>query len=410
MAISLRESVIVGLSDLWIRKVRTIVTVMGIVLGTMSIIVVLSLVKGVNKMTEQWLQERGGATKISVERNWEYNKENNERWFFTFKELRLIESLIPEALYFNPQFNQWQWFRAFYNGKEYWTPVMGVFPDFTKIEEWTVQEGRFLNDFDVDAYNDVIVIGTAVRDELFGNENPIGKYFYVMDRKFQVIGVMKHRYMKSRNQIGDDNALAYLNRRCFVPLSTVLHKVSTQNRIQSFDVKLKDVSQVIPFKEKLDAILLNLRHGHQIFIVESAKERIDQNSQDTMVFKVVFIMISSISLFVGGIVITNIMLATIQERTREIGIRMATGARRFDIFVQFMVQTVLTTLIGGILGVMLGVSIVGKVSSFIDMEVVIDVKMIVLAVIISVGVGLVFGIAPAIHASNLNPVKALRYE
>ncbi len=410
MAISLRESVVVGLSDLWIRKVRTVVTVMGIVLGTMSIIVVLSLVKGVNNMTEQWLQERGGATKISVYRNWEYNVTNRERWYFDYKELRLIQSLIPEALYFNPTSNEWRHYRSYYNGNEFWTPVQGIFPDFEKIEEWTVQQGRFINNFDLDAYNDVIVIGTTVKKELFGNENPIGKYIYVMDRKFQVIGVMKHRYMKSRNQMGDENALEYLNQRCFVPLSTVMHKVSNEVYIRAFTVKAKTVSGVTPLKEKLENILLNLRHGHPVFMVESAKDQIDQNSQDTMVFKIIFIMISSISLFVGGIVITNIMLATIQERTREIGIRMATGARRIDIFIQFLVQTVLTTLIGGILGILLGLSILDKVGSFINMDVVVDAHMIVLAVVISAGVGLIFGIAPAIHASNLNPVKALRYE
>ncbi len=410
MAISLKESVIVGLSDLWSRKVRTIVTVLGIALGTMSIIVVLSLIKGVNKTTEQWLQERGGATKLSVHRNGEYSKPHHERRHFDFKELRLIQSLIPEVEYFNPSSNQWTSHRAYYNGNEYWPQTVGVFPDFANIEEWSVSKGRFISDFDLDAYNDVIVIGSTAKTKLFGNEDPIGKYIYVMDRKFQVIGVMKRRYMKARSEIGDDNALEYLNSYCFVPLSTVLKKISNDERIQTFDVKVRYVSEVIPLKEKLEAILLNLRHGHPIFVVESTKEEIERSMQDTIIFKAIFFIISGISLLVGGIVITNIMLATIQERTREIGIRMATGARRFDIFIQFLVQTVLTTFFGGIFGVVLGISILDKVAAFINMEVVIDVNLIITATIISISVGLIFGIYPAVNASNLDPVKALRYE
>jgi putative ABC transport system permease protein len=153
-----------------------------------------------------------------------------------------------------------------------------------------------------------------------------------------------------------------------------------------------------------------MRQGEPVFRIESAQERADEIQGDTETFRMIFFLISMISLLVGGIVIMNIMMATIQERTREIGIRITVGARRRDIFTQFLVQTVLVTSLGGVLGVVLGVSILDIVGGYLGMELTAGLDMVLIAIGVSAGVGLIFGISPAIKASKLDPVEALRYE
>ncbi|MDA3814718.1 MAG: ABC transporter permease [Candidatus Cloacimonetes bacterium] len=408
MAISLKENITVGFSDFWSRKVRSIITVMGIVLGTMSIIVVLALVKGINNQTMKWMMERGGLSKITVRRNWQYDKPDYIRNYFTWKELELIRSLIPEAKYFNPQ--QRQWTRHSYEEKEYRTSIHGVLPDFSKIEEWDVQEGRFISTFDIDQSNDVIVIGTTVKEELFGNKNAVGEVITVNDRRLKVIGIMAFRYMKNSGAIGNNNAFSYLNRRTFVPLTTMINKGTGRDNISSFTLKAQDAESAPALREKLSNIILNLRRGLPVFEVESAKEEAEEMAKNQKVFQMIFYIISVISLLVGAIVIANIMLATIQERTREIGIRLTVGARRRDIFIQFLVQTILVTTIGGILGIFLGLSLLDLVSNFLGIELIAGIAMIFIALMVSAGVGLISGIVPAIIASKLDPVEALRYE
>ncbi|MCF7858027.1 MAG: ABC transporter permease [Candidatus Cloacimonetes bacterium] len=408
MAISLKENLIIGFSDFWSRKIRSLITIIGIVLGTMSIIVVLALVKGINQQTMKWMLERGGLSKITVSRNWQYQNPENVKTYFTWKELQLIRSLIPEAKYFNPQ--QRHWVRQSYADKEYRTAIYGVLPDFSKIEEWDVEDGRFISDFDVEQSNDVIVIGTTVKEELFGNKNAIGEVITVEGRRLNVIGIMAFRYMKNSGAIGNENAFSYLNRQTFVPLSTMIHKGTGEDEISRFTLKAQDVKSAPALREKINNIVLNLRRGLPVFEVESAKEEAEKMAENQKMFSTIFYIISVISLLVGAIVIANIMLATIQERTREIGIRLTVGARRRDIFFQFLVQTILVTTIGGIIGVILGLSILDIVSNFLGIDLIASINMIFLALLVSSGIGFVSGIVPAIIASKLDPVEALRYE
>jgi len=407
MAISLKENLSVGFSDFWSRKIRSFVTITGIVLGTMSIIVVLALLNGINKKTLEWMMERGGLTKITVSRNWSYKGESEQNDYFSLKEFYLIRSLLPEAKYFTARIRKH--FELIREGKRFWSNVNAVLPDFKHIEEWDVSEGRFLSEFDLKNSTDVICIGSRVKDELFGNKKAVGEYITINERRLRIIGVMEFRYLKNES-FGKENGLAYLNRRCFLPLSTMIHKIVNEDKINSISLKSHTVEQASSLREKLEAIILNLRHNEAIFSIESAREEAAQMQENAQKFQIIFILISAISLFVGGIVIMNIMLATIQERTREIGIRITVGARRIDIFLQFLVQTVLVTSIGGILGIVLGLSILDIVAKYLKYDLIAGSMMIIVALLVSAGIGLIFGISPAIKASKLNPVEALRYE
>lgn len=408
MAISLGETIYEGLSDFWSRKLRSFLTILGILLGTMSIIVVLALVKATNEQTIAWMMARGGLDLIRVRRNWDYESDKQVKRYLEYSELRMIQELLPEMKYFSPTRNDHGQIK--YGKNEIFGRFVGATPDYRNMEEWGVGEGRFLKEIDMKQMSDVIVIGTNVRDELFGNREPIGQWIVVEGHPMKVIGVLEHRYFKSTGGIGGENAMDWMNWFSFIPLSTMLKKMTGRSDISGFKAKAASPEQAGPLKKKLEAMLLNMRAGEDVFQVTWNEEEAAKMQEQSWIFHVIFLTVSTISLLVGGIVITNIMLATIQERTREIGVRLAVGARRMDIFLQFLVQTVLIAMIGGIAGVVVGFSILDWIGSFMEMELQPALEMIYVALAVSMGIGLVFGITPAIRASNLDPVKALRYE
>lgn len=410
MAISPKENLIVGIKDFWARKIRSFITILGIILGTMSIIVVMSLVQSINRMTMDFMLQRGGLNKITISRNYEYQKKKDVRQYFTYNEFIKIKKLIPNLKYISATIRSYG--KTSSKQKEYWGPVFGVLPSFKYTEEWDVAQGRFLSDFDEDESQSVIVIGTNVAKELFGNKNPIGEIISYHNKRLKIIGVMKYRYFKNGQNIGNDNQnqLDYLNRRCFIPLSTMIHKINAKDKISSFNLTVKNISDVASTKKYIENLLLNIRQGEKVFEVESAQDSINKSKSGLKIFSLIFGLISAISLLVGGIVIMNIMLATVQERTREIGVRLAVGARRLDIFFQFLIQTVLTTLIGGFIGVGISFSLLSFVGKFLSMPLKPEFSMIIVSLLVSGSVGFIFGIGPAVKASRLNPVTALRYE
>ncbi|PKN73511.1 MAG: hypothetical protein CVU50_02005 [Candidatus Cloacimonetes bacterium HGW-Cloacimonetes-3] len=411
MAIPLAESIRIGLADILMRKVRSVVTVIGIVLGVMCIMVVLAIVNGMNKSTMAWMQERGGLNKIEVQANWNYDFSKGGDPSFTLKEIRFIESQIPEATAFNPTISKWN--STLTNGdKRFSGWVGGVMPDMTIVDEWDVDKGRFVKDIDVQNNSNVIVLGSEVAQDLFGNRNPIGNTITLDDTKLMVVGIMKYRYMKPQGggAAFSENYLDYLNQRSFVPLSTMLSKINPGTKIANLDIRAANPAAAAVLRKKVENTVLNLKHGKRVFQVNSAKEQMESMKKNNMIFSVIFVLIAVISLLVGGIVIMNIMLAAIKERTREIGVRLAIGARGRDIFLQFLVQTVLITSMGGVLGILLGYGILGQVSKFLEINVVASVQMIWAALSVSVGVGLIFGVLPAVRASRLDPVIALREE
>ena len=411
MAIPLAESLKLGLADIMLRKVRSVVTVIGIILGVMCIMVVLAIVNGMNKSTMSWMEERGGLSKIEVEQNWQYDFSKGGDPSFTLKEIRYLQSLLPEAEAFNPSVQEWE--AIITKGDiRYSTSLRGVMPDFVKVEQWDIAKGRFIKDMDIDLHSNVVVVGSTVAKEFFGNSEPLGQIMSIGNQQFTVVGVMSERFMQSQGgQIGmGDNALEYLNQRCFIPISTMISKVNPISKISSIDIRAKSPEEAKELRRKVENIVLNLKNGKRLFQVTSAKEQMDTMQANAKIMEAIFILIAVISLLVGGIVIMNIMLASIRERTREIGVRIAVGARSRDIFLQFLVQTILITSLGGVLGILFGFAILDKVGSYLQIEVLASVQMIWVALLVSIGVGLIFGVGPAIRASRLDPVIALREE
>ena len=198
-----------------------------------------------------------------------------------------------------------------------------------------------------------------------------------------------------------------MNRQAFVPLSTMIAKINPNLDITSVEIKVLPDEDISKIRRQIEGVLLNIKGGKDLFRVSSAKEEMQMMQKNMMIFSVIFFLIAVISLLVGGIVITNIMLASVKERTREIGVRMAVGARGKDILIQFLVQTMLITTLGGVFGILAGLSVLNVVQDFLDITVKAAPNMVWVALLVSASTGLIFGIGPAYKASKLDPVKAL---
>lgn len=290
------------------------------------------------------------------------------------------------------------------------TSFVGVGADYPSVEDVKIDSGRFFTENDEKSNATVAILGTEVVKNLFNETNPIGQKIKIKKTNFTIIGVVEKRGTSGfQNQ--DD--------QIFVPITTAQKLLLGINYISFARLKIDDASNV---DSSMAQMVVKLRELHDVdkpenddFSVRSMAQGLEVFTNITNALKIFLTAVASIALVVGGIGIMNIMLAAVQERTREIGLRKAVGARKRQILLQFLTETVFITLLGGIIGIILGViisMIIAKVAQSMgyDWDLVISIFSIILGATVSIIVGLIFGIIPARRASNLNPIEALRYE
>jgi putative ABC transport system permease protein len=289
------------------------------------------------------------------------------------------------------------------------TQIVGATPEIQKIRDWKVQPGgRFYTHDEVKKEAAVCLIGQTVRKKLFpGHDRPIGRMIRVDRVQLQVIGVLGE---KGRSITGADQ-----DNQVFMPITTVQRRIVGQEKIDIIICGVRSDQDIERAKQRIEQTMVE---QHRIkergvspdFDVASVQEMAEVAVFMTNIMKMLTVIIASISLVVGGIGIMNIMLASVTERTREIGIRMAVGATAFDVLIQFLIEAVVLALIGGVLGVTLGILGAVVVAHVAGWEVVVSPGIVALAFLISGGVGVFFGYYPALKASQLDPIEALRYE
>ncbi|MBU0596624.1 ABC transporter permease [Patescibacteria group bacterium] len=290
------------------------------------------------------------------------------------------------------------------------TTFTGTTAGYLDVEDTNVETGRFFTEEEEKGVSRVVVLGTEVRDDLFGDQNPIGKKIRIKKTSFTVIGVMKKRGISGfQNQ--DDQV--------FVPISTAQKLLLGIDHVSMIRAKVDSAENVDKALESMKNILRdrhNIAYGEaDDFTARSMAQGLEVLSSVTDALKFFLVAISAIALVVGGFGIMNIMLANVQERTREIGLRKAVGAKRNDITLQFLIEAVVITFVGGAIGIILGILIsilVAVVAQYLgyDWDLVITFGSILLGTVVSIGIGLIFGIIPARRASKLNAIDALRYE
>jgi putative ABC transport system permease protein len=286
------------------------------------------------------------------------------------------------------------------------TLVQGVAPEFQLIREWQVAEGRYLHDGDLESAARVAVLGETVARNLFGNDNPIDAVIRIRNIPFRVVGVLAPRGQTGQGTDQDDTVI--------IPYTTMQKRLMRITWLHSIVVKAVNAERVPEAQEQITALL---RQRHRIgpdreddFNVRNLSDIAEAAASTARVMAVLLGSVASISLLVGGIGIMNIMLVSVTERTREIGIRMAVGARSRDIMLQFLVEAVVMAATGGIIGILLGIGSSEVLKKWAQWPTLIDPTIVVVAFLFSGAVGVFFGFYPAKKAAQLDPIDALRYE
>jgi len=287
---------------------------------------------------------------------------------------------------------------------------VGVTPEYAAVQNWQVDQGRFLDAQDVASRAKVAVLGSSVAEDLFGNGlvNPIGKTIKINRQNYQVVGVLK-----SKGATGFQNQ----DERVFVPLTTAQVRFggAGNDTVHAINLQVASADKMGLAQAEVRAIL-RARHGltasqEDDFTVFNQTQIVEMVEQTTQTFTVLLGSIAAVSLVVGGIGIMNIMLVSVTERTREIGIRKAVGARRRDILGQFLLEAVVLSVVGGLVGILAGYGAAQVISPLLGLRrALVTAESVILALAVSIGVGLFFGIYPANRAARLNPIEALRYE
>jgi putative ABC transport system permease protein len=408
----LKESIFLALATFKAHKMRSFLTVLGVLIGVFTIITVVSVITGLNNsMTRQI--ESMGSNVIYVSK---YkpgivigNRPSSERrrQDITFEDAEAIltscpaiTAIAPQNYYFKPGGNT-----AKYRDHEIRNPsLFGTLPDYEIVNNVFVEKGRFFDDGDEKARNMVAVLGYNTADKLFPGEDPLDKQIQVNNNKFTVIGVMGKREMFG----GNDQ-----NNYVIIPYAT-FKKVHPEEKALWLAVKAAS-PEIMP--EAIDEVteLMRRRHGLKYndpddFAVFTQESLLDIWNKVTQAIWLVMIVIASIGLLVGGVGVMNIMLVSVTERTKEIGIRMAVGARRRNILWQFLIEAMTLSGLGGILGIILGIGGGQIIGATTPLPAEVSIPWVIIAFMFSVMVALVFGIYPAARASKLDPIECLRYE
>ena len=393
-----------AIQNVWSNKLRTFLTMLGIIIGVMAVIVIVGLGNGMTKSMRDSFSALGTNTlTIQV---WGYGTRTvsvDDMYAIAARHSDLIQNVSPQVDYSGG--GTLKVGTTSYR----WSTISGVDETFTTMKNYQIAQGRGLQYMDMKDNKQVCVIGDYLNRVAFGG-NGVGQTLKIGANKFRIVGVLSAKVSNTEMQQGSDDDCVYL------PYTTVM-RLSNQSSVSSYTAMMTDENYANEAKAAMEAELLELLKSDNGYYVYSASEWLEEMNKMINMVIVVLTGIASISLLVGGIGIMNIMLVSVTERTREIGIRKALGAKERTILAQFVVEAATTSALGGVLGIALGYvvsmaanRILPMFMSDINITVSPSFNSIAVAFGISVGIGVLFGYLPAKRAARLNPIEALRYD
>ncbi|MBD3386043.1 FtsX-like permease family protein [candidate division KSB1 bacterium] len=402
----INENIHIAFTSLVANKMRALLTMLGIIIGVAAVITMVGLGAGAQKAVESRLEALGSNLlyiRPGSSRHGRIHFGAGSRQTLKNEDVKALNRYCSSATYIIPEYDS----RAQVEyGSENWNcEIVGTVPQYEQARNFAVQEGRYFNDEEVTNNDRVAVIGTEIRQNLFSEASPVGKVIKIKQQNFVVIGLLEQKGQVSWRNMDD---------QILVPISTA------QNRLFGVDY-LSGITIQVTSDELIDEAFIQvekiLRRQHRLrreqdndFNIRNQSDLISTYQETNKTFGFLLASIAGVSLLVGGIGIMNIMLVSVTERTREIGVRKAIGARRKDIMLQFLIESLTISLIGGIVGILLGMVLSYLLATLAQWNTMISFYSILLSFGFASAVGLFFGIWPARKASLLNPIIALRYE
>ena len=410
----IEENIHVSFSELLQRKFRTFLSMLGVIFGVAAVIAMLSVGEGAKQSAIAKYKELGVNNIIIRDKKLSDEDLVATRAKFSqglsIADANAIKEIIPSVLDVAPQSEKD--IEAKYEDKSGKASIIGITPNIKNILNYSAEKGIFINN---DHYNrklKVCVLGSSIAKKLFPFENPIGKSIKLEDQWLEVIGVMRNKSLFTET-VGE-LASRDLNNDIYIPLTTFNNRFTKENELES---EIKQITVRAENSKSLFEVaaiiknLLNRRHfQNDDYSIIIPYELLKQEEKERRIYNFLLGSIAAISLLVGGIGIMNIMLATVMERTREIGIKRAIGARKKDILTQFLTEAMIISLTGGLIGIFLGLSISFSISLVTDVNTNVTLYSVFISFFVSIIVGIISGFLPAKKAAELKPIEALRYE
>jgi putative ABC transport system permease protein len=428
----IKRIVKLGIKSLWMHRLRSTLTALGIIFGVSSVIAMLAIGEGASRDAQEKIAQLGSRNIIirtvppPEDKSSTGQQQILKEYGLTYDDAERFQNGIPDVQVIVPNRRLSQ--QALYRNKRASIEVIGTVPWYPEISSVRTKFGRFLSTIDMHYKQGVCVVDERVVKEMFAFDDPLGQDVKIAADYYRVVGIATEQAagkaaQSEKDATGAKKAAGANVGGIYIPLTTVKDRfgettlqVSSASgmslervQLQEIIVQVRDIDLVLPTRQSIETLISRFHKKNDYEIVVPL-ELMRQARDFQRIFTIVLGSIAAISLLVGGIGIMNIMMATVSERTQEIGIRRALGAKKRDIVIQFLSETLLLTLSGGVLGIILGSLIPWVVSHFSQMRTVITGGSLVLAFGISTAVGIVFGLYPACRAANMDPIESLRHE
>ena len=407
---SLTDLIYLSQKSLRSNILRSVLTSLGIIIGVSSVITMISIGTGARLEVEQQI-ERFGSNNLILRAQSSNNRGvsmgNNSVNSLTLKDMEALKSEIPAISAIAPNVSLSS--QVIANGNNWLTSVTGTTNEQFNISNWKFELGREFLEDELVSGSRVAIIGKTVQKNLFGEDNPIDEVIRINKVPFTVIGLLDAK---------GGTAWADLDDTIIVPLKTAKQRLVAKKfpgdeirqmtiNVSSSDLLFKTEADIDTVMRKLHKISAN---GNPDFVIRNYAQFLNARQESSRVMSILLATVAGISLIVGGIGIMNIMLVTVTERTKEIGVCMSVGAKKRDVLLQFLIESLMISLIGGCLGIALGLGVIFGVSEYFNWKMSLDYMSLVLSFVFSSSIGVIFGFYPARKAASLNPIDALRYE
>jgi putative ABC transport system permease protein len=405
-----------GLENLLAHRLRSLLTMLGMIFGVAAVVSMLSIGAGARQKVMALIEQMGVHNLIvEAKETTEWQAHFKIRKIspgLTLRDYRIIRDDVGDVAAATPR-KRFIPSKTIPKAQQDPPAVYGVDAPYTGIMGLHLLQGRFFDPDEENHARAVCVLGAGAKSNLFGANNPLGQWVKLNQQWFEVIGVASPQ-ISSQSEVSGVPAQD-LNNLIYIPLNAAIFRLEdsysdTRDEIDGIYLRLRDQANIAQISQVVRAILNSTHHAAGDFSVIVPAELLAEQRRTERLFNAVMVAIASISLLVGGIGIMNIMLASILERTREIGVRRAVGARQFDIIRQFVIEATIISLVGGSFGIVFGFAMSRLIAWLAGWSTIVTATSIILAFLVSITVGLVFGIYPAVKAARLDPVEAIRYE